>query len=90
MEKILVFKIHHKNNKIQLKHKIDVLKKCIIQTLIFGTQTWSIREQIKTRLETSQRAMIRIILGLRRIDKIKIKDMYRKTKMENINYILED
>ena len=36
------------------------------------------------RLETIQTSMIRSILGIKKIDKIKIIDMYKKPKMENI------
>ena len=50
MEKILELKNHHKKQQDTIKNKIDVRKKYIIKTLIYGTQTWSIREQIKTKL----------------------------------------
>ena len=38
------------------------------------------------RLETTQRSMIRRILGIKKINKIKIIDMYKKNKNEKHHY----
>ena len=74
-----------KNKQIKLDTKIKTLKTCVLPTLLYGSQTWSSTELTVQKLEIAQRNMIRSILGYRKIDRHKIEDLYKITKMGNIN-----
>ena len=50
-----------------------------------GCQPWSSTELTVQKLEIAQRNKIRSILSNRKIDRHKIEDLYKITKMGNIN-----
>ena len=48
---------------------IQVIDQCVLQTVIYGCQTWSLNRQMINKLRTAQRAMDRKMLDLKVQDK---------------------
>ena len=67
----------NKNNKkilqdkqLPISLKKQVMDQCILPTMTYGCQTWSLNKQTTNKLRTAQRAMERKMLGLKLKDKI--------------------
>ena len=58
-----------KNSPFHLKKK-QVMDQCILPTMTYGCQTWSLNKQTTNKLRTAQRAMERKMLDLKLKDKI--------------------
>ena len=67
---------------MSLKRK--AYNQCVIPTLSYGSQTWSLTKEIVNKLEVCQRAMERKILGIKLQDKISNKEIREKTKLNDI------
>ena len=52
------------------KKKKQVMGPCVLPTITYGCQTWSLNKQLANRLRTAQRAMERKILGIKLQDTI--------------------
>lgn len=61
--------------------KKTVLDTCILPCLLYGCQTWVYTTRAKQRITTTQRAMERSILNIRKIQKVRSKVIRQKTKM---------
>ena len=55
-----------------------MFKQCVIPVLLYGAQTWRLTEKTIKKLETTQSAMLRSILNIKRKDKIKNEYIYKK------------
>ena len=65
-----------------------MFKQCVIPVLLYGAQTWRLTEKTIKKLETTQSAMLRSILNIKRKDKIKNEYIYKKTQIKNIKNII--
>ena len=73
-----------KNKSIDLRSKINIFKSCVTPVLTYGSQTWSITKNLYNKLETTQRAMLRSILEIKKQDRVRNETIYYKTKIKNI------
>jgi hypothetical protein len=69
--------LQDRNIPISLKRK--VFKQCIIPTITYGCQTWTLTKQINQKLRTTQRAMERKMLGIKLQDKVPNTDIRKQT-----------
>ncbi|KAG7305046.1 hypothetical protein JYU34_010502 [Plutella xylostella] len=69
------------NVAINLKKK--VMDSCILPSLTYACQTWSLSEANAKRITTCQRAMERSILGIRLKDKIRNEDIRERTGIKD-------
>ena len=67
---------------MSLKRK--VYNQCVIPTLSYGAQTWSLTKEIVNKISICQRAMERKMLGIKLQDKIPNKEIREKTKLNDI------
>ena len=67
---------------ICLKRK--VFNQCVIPTLSYGSQTWSLTKEIANKITVCQRAMERKMLGIKLQDKIPNNVIREKTKLNDI------
>ena len=70
------------DNKPKKCPKAEILEKCVIPTLIYGCQTWSLTEKQKRALQICQRQMERKILHISHRDRTRnyvIRSRTRKT-----------
>ena len=58
------------NKEIPICLKRRAYNQCIIPTMTYGCQTWSITKDIVHKTEVSQRKMERKMLGIKQIDRI--------------------
>lgn len=58
-----------------------VLDTCVLPTLTYGCQTWTYKTKTKAKLVACQKAMERSVLKIRKINKIKSKNIRLKTKV---------
>ena len=57
---------------------------CVLPTMTYGCQTWSLDKQLTNKLRTAQRAMEREMLGLKLQDKIPCSEIRKRTKIIDI------
>lgn len=67
-----------------LEMKKTVMDTCILPCLTYGSQTWTFTEKIKNKITSSQRAMERSILNLRKIYKVRSQEIRKKTKVTDM------
>ena len=79
----------HKNKKIPLKIKINTLETCTLPVLTYGAQTWALTKNQLDKMRTTQRAMERSILNIKKAEKIKIAQIRGRTKMKDIGYTIK-
>ena len=66
------------------KNKSQAMDQCVLQTVTYGCQTWSLNKQLTNKLRTTQRAMERKMLGLKLQDKIPCSEIRKRTKITDI------
>ena len=72
------------NKEIPISLKRKTFNSCIIPTMIYGCETWTITKSIAHKLKVCQRAMERKILGIKLTDKTPNTTMREKTKLDDI------
>ena len=60
------------------------MDQCILPTMAYGSQTWSLSKQTTNKLRTAQRAMERKMLDLKLKDKIPCSEIRKRTKIIDI------
>jgi exonuclease III len=73
-----------KNNYISAEKKIEVLRSCVFATLIYGSQTWACKETTLKKIRTTQMAMERSILNIRRTDRKRNTFIKSITQLEDL------
>lgn len=65
-----------------LKHKKTLMDTCVLPTLSYGSQCWSLNDKLKERIAVAQKNMERSMMNIKRTDRIS-NDKIRK--MSKIN-----
>ena len=73
-------KIHTGKTKYMTNHADE----CILPTMTYGCQTWSLNKQTTNKLRTAQRAMERKMFDLKLKDKIPCSEIRKRTKIIDI------
>ena len=60
----------------------QIMDQCVLPTMTYGCQTWSLNKQLTNTLRASQRA--KKVLGLKLQDKIPCSEIRKRTKIINI------
>ena len=68
------------DKQLPISLKKQVMDQCILPTMTYGCQTWSLNEQVTNKLRTAQRAMERKMLDLKLKDKIPCSEIRKKNK----------
>ena len=68
------------DKQLPISFKKQVMDQCILPTITYGCQTWSLNKQITNKLRTAQRAMERKMLDLKVKDKIPCSEIRKKNK----------
>ena len=72
------------NKEIPICLKRKVFNQCIIPTMTYGCQTWSLTKDIANKMEVCQRKMERKMLGLKQIDRIPNSTIRERSKVDDI------
>ena len=70
------------NLPIALKRK--VYNQCILPVMTYGSETWSLTKELERKLQSAQRGMERIMLGITLRDKKRASWIREQTKVEDI------
>ena len=73
-----------KNKKSSLKSKMKILESCIMPVLSYGCQTWSLTKTQTSKLQSTQRAMERKIMGIRLKDRVSNRKLRESTQSKGI------
>jgi hypothetical protein len=73
-----------KNPGLRIKEKRKVYNTCILPCMTYGCQTWSLTKKDTKDLETCQHNMERSILNIKKLDKIRLKEIRRRTNINDI------
>jgi len=71
-------------SKLRIRSKIKVFKSMIIPVLTYSCQTWETTNKQMEKFQTTQNAMLRKILGLKRLEKTRNEELFKKTKAKII------
>ena len=72
------------NKEIPICLKRKIFNQCIIPTMTYGCQTWSLTKDIANKMEICQRKMERKMLGLKQIDRIPNSTIRERTEVDDI------
>ena len=72
------------DKQLPISLKKRVMDQCILPTMTYGCQTWSLNKQMTNKLRTAQRAMERKMLDLKLKDKIPCAEIRKRTKIIDI------
>lgn len=72
-----------KNKDMPIKQKRKVFNMCILPCLLYGCQTWALTEELSNKLKICQNGIERSTIGVKRKDRIKLKDIKSKTNFKN-------
>ena len=72
------------DEKMPLSLKRQVFDQCILPTMTYGCQTWSLTKANAQKMRTAQRAMERKILNIKLKDKITCREIRSKTKIQDV------
>jgi hypothetical protein len=70
---------------ISPKLQLEVLQTCVIPTLLYGCQTWSLTRRQDKMIQICQRKMERKVLEIKMKDKIQNTELRRRSGMEDAN-----
>ena len=76
-------------SKLSIEAKISILERCVIPVMIYGAQTWSTTKLQTKKLQVAQRKMERMILGIRKKEKITNTHVRKITKIRDIGYMMK-
>ncbi len=74
-------------SKMPIPLKTRILESCILPILLYSSQTWTLTEHQAVRLQITQRAMERSLLGINKKNKIKNEVIRQRTRMKDVIYI---
>ncbi|GFO50048.1 endonuclease-reverse transcriptase [Plakobranchus ocellatus] len=63
------------DDKLPISLKIQVYDQCVLPTMTYGCQTWSLTKASTQKLRVAQRAMERKILGIKLADRVKCSEI---------------
>ena len=72
------------DRQLPISLKKQVMDQCVLQTMTYGCQTWSLNKQMTNKLRTAQRAMERKMLDLKLQDKIPCSEIRKRTTITDI------
>ena len=72
------------DDKMPLSLKRQVFDQCVLPTMTYGCQTWSLTKATTQRLRTAQRAMERKMLKAKLKDKIPCREIRAKTNIKDV------
>ena len=72
------------DKQLSISLKKQVIDQCILPTMTYGYQTWSLNKQMTNKLRTAQRATERKMLDLKLKDKIPCSEIRKRTKIIDI------
>ena len=72
------------DKQLPISLKKQVMDQCILPTMTYGCQIWSLNKQMTNKLRTSQKAMERKMLDLKLKDKIPCSEIRKRTKIIDI------
>lgn len=71
-----------KAEKVSRRAKSKVIKSCILPTITYGCQTWSLSKVQYERLRVTHMQMLRSVMKIRREDKIRNEEVLRRMNVE--------
>ena len=74
-------------SKLELSSKIKIFESTVAPVLTYGVQTWAETKGQTKKLQITQNAMHRRILGVRLGDKTCLDDIFTRTKARNIGEV---
>jgi hypothetical protein len=82
-------RIQLSDRKLPISLKTKVFNQCIMPVLSYGSETWSTTKRLETKLQVTQRAMERIIVGVSKRDKITNINLRKMTGLYDIVIIIQ-
>ena len=68
------------DRQLSISLKKQVMDQCVLPTVTYGCQTWSLNKKLTNKLRTAQRAMERKMLDLKLQDKTPCSEIRKKKK----------
>ena len=68
--------------------KRSTFEQCILPVMVYGSETWTLTRQIIHKLQVTQRAMERAMLGISVRDRIRNTETRRRTRLTDIAVVI--
>ncbi|GFN77359.1 endonuclease-reverse transcriptase [Plakobranchus ocellatus] len=72
------------DDKMPISLKRQVYDQCVLLTMTYGCQTWSLTKATTQKLRVAQRAMERKIVGIKLTDRVKCSEIRKRTQIQDI------
>ena len=72
------------NRNIPMSLRRKVYNQCVLPTMTYGSETWSLTKYLETKLQSAQRAMERQMLNISLRDKVRCSTIRHKTGVADI------
>ena len=76
-------------SKLSTEAKIRILESSVIPVLCYGAETWALTKSEVEGIQKTQRAMERIILGIKRGTKIRNEEIRKRTNSKEVGYLIK-
>jgi hypothetical protein len=73
---------------IQLHLKIGIYKTAVLSILLYGCETWTMTKQMDIEINGFHTNCLRIILGIKRIDKVANDKIFSKSSSQPLTHII--
>jgi len=74
---------------MNLKSKIKIWEMCVLPVLCYGAQTWAITKSRMEALRSTQRAMERSILKIKKKDRVRNELVRKKTNIKDVGFAIK-
>ena len=73
-----------RDEELPLALKRPIFNQCIIPVLSYGSETWTTTKRLEKKLNVTERAIERILIGVTRRDRVTNTDLRKKTEVRDI------
>ncbi|XP_037294379.1 uncharacterized protein LOC115454908 [Manduca sexta] len=77
-----------KAKKVPLNLKRRIFEQCVLPVMIYGAETWSLTKQLIHRLQVTQRAMERAMLGISLRDMVHNTEIRKRTSLRDVAEVI--
>lgn len=75
-----------KDKKLNMNIKRKIFNTCILPVLMYGSQTWTLTQNMTNKLATCQYAMERSMMNVKKSDRLRNRVIRSKTKVIDVTY----
>lgn len=68
--------------------KTRLFNQCVLPTMTYGAETWTLTKETVHKIRVAQRAMERAMLGIKLQDRVRNVEIRRRTKVQDVGHVI--